>query len=294
VLHHHNPSLAVPARVVILGSGGFIGNAILRKLCANGTSVVGLPRHTLDLRDASAAERLSALLRADDALVIAAARAPCTTPATMLQNVGMMAAVCEALAKQPVAHLVYISSDAVYADSPLPLNEISPTAPTTLHGTMHLAREHMLRTAAGAAPYAILRPTLVYGAGDPHNGYGPNRFRRQANGGEHIVLFGDGEEERDHVDVNDIARITSLVLDRRSSGVLNIATGSVATFRAVAEKVAALAPRRVPITAAPRNGPMPHNGYRPFDPAATLVALPGFRYTTIDAGLARAQQQEFG
>jgi nucleoside-diphosphate-sugar epimerase len=152
----------------------------------------------------------------------------------------------------------------------------------------------MLRTAAGAIPLAILRPTLVYGAGDPHNGYGPNKFRRQANRGEPIVLFGEGEEVRDHVDVDDIARITSLVLDRRSSGVLNIATGNVASFRTVAEKVAALAPRRVAITGSPRNGPMPHNGYRPFDPAATIAAFPEFRYTAIDAGFARAQQQEFG
>jgi nucleoside-diphosphate-sugar epimerase len=293
VLYHHNPA-AVPARAVVLGSGGFIGNVILQKLCADGTSVVGLPRDTLDLLADGAAERLSSMLRADDALVIAAGTAPCKTPTMMLENVRMMASVCEALAIQPVAHLVYISSDAVYADGPLPLTEVSPAAPTSLHGAMHLAREHMLRAVAGAIPFAILRPTLVYGAGDPHNGYGPNKFRRQANGGERVVLFGEGEEERDHVDVDDIARITSLVLDRRSSGVLNVATGAVASFRAVAEKVIALAPRQVQITGLPRNGPIPHNGYRPFDPSATLAAFPEFRYATIDAGFARAQRQEFG
>ena len=46
---------------------------------------------------------------------------------------------------------------------------------------------------------AILRPTLIYGAGDPHNGYGPNRFRRLAATGKPIILFGEGEERRDHV-----------------------------------------------------------------------------------------------
>jgi UDP-glucose 4-epimerase len=285
---------AAPARAVVLGSGGFIGSAIWRKLCAQGTSVVGLEREALDLLADGAAERLSSLLRSDDALVIVAAKAPCKSPAMMLENVRMMAAVCEALATRPIAHLVYISSDAVYADGPLPLTEVSPASPTSLHGAMHFAREHMLRAVAGATPFAILRPTLVYGAGDPHNGYGPNKFRRQANSGEQIVLFGEGEEERDHVDVDDVARITSLVLDRRSSGVLNVATGAVASFRTVAERVAAFAPRQVAIAGSPRNGPMPHNGYRPFDPTATLAAFPEFRYTSIDSGLARAQQQEFG
>jgi nucleoside-diphosphate-sugar epimerase len=159
---------------------------------------------------------------------------------------------------------------------------------------MHLAREQMLLTAAGETPLAILRPTLVYGAGDPHNGYGPNRFRRQASRGETIVLFGEGEERRDHVDVDDIAEIVSLVLAHRSAGVLNIATGTVASFRDLAEKAVALAARPVAIKGSPRNGPMPHNGYRSFDPAATFKAFPGFRYTAIDAGLARAQHQEFG
>jgi nucleoside-diphosphate-sugar epimerase len=198
------------------------------------------------------------------------------------------------VAKRPVAHLVYISSDAVYADGPLPLSEISAAAPTSLHGAMHLAREQMLQAAAGATPLAVLRPTLVYGAGDPHNGYGPNKFRRQANRGEAIVLFGEGEERRDHVDVDDIAEIVRLVLEHRSAGVLNIATGTVASFRALADKAVALSPCKVEIKGSPRSGPMPHNGYRSFDPAATLQSFPNFRYTAIDDGLERAQRQEFG
>ncbi len=294
MLRHHNATPRAPARAVVLGAGGFIGGAIFRRLAAAGANVLGLGRKELDLSAGGAGERLATLLNGDDALVVVSARAPCKTPAMMLENIRMMAAVCDALAKRPVGHLVYVSSDAVYADGPLPLTETSPAAPTSLHGAMHLAREQMLLAAAGATPLAILRPTLVYGAGDPHNGYGPNKFRRQANRGEAIVLFGEGEERRDHVDVDDIAQIARLVLAHRSAGVLNIATGAVASFRALADKAVALSPRKVEIQPSPRTGPMPHNGYRPFDPAATTEAFPGFRYTTIDDGLARAQRQEFG
>jgi len=294
MLSHHNRSPASPPRTVVLGSGGFIGDAIVRSLRAAGSSVVGLGRKELDLLADGAAARLAALLRADDALVIVSAKAPCKSPAMMLENIRMIASVCETLATRSVAHLVYISSDAVYADGPLPLSETSPAAPTSLHGAMHLAREQMLIAVAGPTPLAIVRPTLVYGAGDPHNGYGPNRFRRQANRNETIVLFGEGEERRDHVDVGDVAQVVHLILDNRSSGVLNVATGTVTSFREVAEKAVALSARQVAINGSPRHGPMPHNGYRPFDPAATIKAFPGFRYTAIDDGLARAQHQEFG
>ena len=294
MLQHHNATPATPARTIVLGSGGFIGGAILAKLRTEGVAVVGFGRKELDLLADGAAERLAALLQADDTLVIVSARAPCKTPAMMLENIRMMASVCDALVKRPVAHLVYVSSDAVYADGPLPLTETSPAAPTSLHGAMHLAREQMLLSVSGTTPLAILRPTLVYGAGDPHNGYGPNKFRRQANSGETIVLFGEGEERRDHVDIDDIADIARLVLFHRSAGVLNIATGAVASFRVLADKAVALSPRKVEIKDSPRKGPMPHDGYRPFDPTATLKAFPAFRYTPIDAGLARAQHQEFG
>jgi UDP-glucose 4-epimerase len=294
MLRHHNPVPALPIRTVILGSGGFIGGAIARKLAAPGTVVIGLGSTELDLLSDTAAENLAASLRADDALIVVSARAPCKTPAMMAENIRMMVSVCDALAKRPVAHLVYVSSDAVYADGPLPLTEASPAAPTSLHGAMHLAREQMLLAATGATPLAILRPTLVYGAADPHNGYGPNKFRRQANRGEAITLFGEGEERRDHVDVDDVAAIARLVIAHRSSGVLNVATGTVETFRALADKTVALSRRKVKIKNSPRKGPMPHDGYRPFDPAATLKAFPSFRYTAIDAGLARAQKQEFG
>ena len=266
----------------------------MNRLRAAGYAVVGLGRNELDLVADGTAERLASLLRVDDALIVVAARAPCKTPSMMLENIRIMASVCAAIGKRSVAHLIYISSDAVYADGPLPLTEASPAAPTSLHGAMHLAREQMLASVAGATPLAVLRPTLTYGAGDPHNGYGPNRFRRQASRGETIVLFGEGEERRDHVDVDDVAEITRLALVYRSSGTLNVATGAVTSFRDLAERVVALAARRVAIEGSPRNGPMPHDGYRPFDPAATFAAFPDFRYTAIDDGLKRAQSQEFG
>ena len=122
----------------------------------------------------------------------------------------------------------------------------------------------------------MLRPTLIYGAADPHNGYGPNRFRRLAAAGQEIMLFGEGEERRDHVAVEDVAEIVAARAQAPQPGALNIATGEVHSFRDVADMAVALAGSQVAIKASPRNGPMPHNGYRPFDVAATkaLSGLP--------------------
>jgi UDP-glucose 4-epimerase len=294
MLRHLHPRPLTPDRVVVLGAGGFIGKAIAARLAAQRVPVMALGRNEIDLVAPDTADRLAGALGTTDALVMVAARAPCKTPQMLVDNIQMMGAVCAALSRSPVAHVVYVSSDAVYHDALTPLNESSPAAPTSLHGAMHVAREQMLKAAVGRIPLAVLRPTLVYGASDPHNGYGPNRFRRHANRGEPIVLFGEGEERRDHVDIEDVATIACRVLAQRSEGTLNIATGVVTSFRAVAEQVVALSPRQVAISASPRSGPMPHNGYRAFDPQNTLAAFPDFRYTTLADGLGRAQRQEFG
>jgi len=178
---------------------------------------------------------------------------------------------------------VYVSSDAVYSDDANPVTERSCQPPSTLHGVMHLAREIMLRTAL-KLPLAMLRPTLVYGAKDSHNGYGPNRFRRLAAKGETITLFGNGEEKRDHVLVDDVAALASTVLHHRSEGVLNIATGRSASFREVAEVVVALSPRSVEIRGTPRQNPITH---RHFDITDSLKAFPEFHYVPLREGLAR-------
>ncbi len=292
MLRHNRATPSPPSRAVVLGVGGFIGGAIARLLARHKIPTLALGRVELDLLDADAGERLAGMLLPADSLVVVSARAPCKNVAMMIENLRMIAAVADALSKRPVAHVVYISSDAVYADGPTPLNESSPLAPASLHGTMHLAREQVLASAVGSAPFAILRPTLVYGPGDPHNGYGPNRFRRLANKGEPIVLFGLGEERRDHVHVDDVAEITRLVLMQASSGVLNVATGEVASFRQVAEMAAAAVGKAVTIGTSARVGPVPHNGYRPFDAAATRKAFPGFRYMPLSLGIARTQAEE--
>ena len=53
---------------------------------------------------------------------------------------------------------------------------------------------------------------------------------RQTKKGEDIFLFGEGEERRDHVWIQDVADLTCRVLCHQSVGVLNIATGSVVSF----------------------------------------------------------------
>lgn len=288
MLEHLQSTATAPKRVVIIGAGGFVGGTIRQQLGREGVPVLPLTRAELDLLASDAAGKLRAYLQPDDSVVFVSAIAPAKTVPQLMQNLRMAEAVCEAIADAPVAHLLYISSDAVYADDANPVTESSPCAPSTLHGMMHAARELMLKSAS-RAPVAFLRPTLIYGAADPHSGYGPNRFRRQAAKGEPITLFGEGEERRDHVLVDDVACLAALILAHRSRGALNAVTGVSISFNRIAHMVAALYPG-ARVLETPRPAPRPHLLHRHFDITACLKCFPRFRFTPLEEGLAAASR----
>ena len=289
MLEHLNPNLLKPSRVVIVGAGGFVGGAIKRKLAAENVDTLSLTRKEMNLLADGATKKLQELLQPTDSVVMVSAVAPAKTVPDLMQNLKMAETVCKALSAATIAHLVYISSDAVYADDANPVNERSCCAPSTIHGMMHAARELMLKSST-RAPFTALRPTLIYGAADPHNGYGPNRFRRQAAKGQPITLFGEGEEKRDHVAIEDVAALALLVLAHRSAGVLNVATGVSTSFHDIAQMTAALFSNKVVVECMPRQGPRPHLKHRFFDIADCIKAFPDFHYTPLEKGLLLAKQ----
>ena len=287
-----NDAAAAPTRVVVIGAGGFVGSAVLTAARDRGFPVLPLGRGEVDLLADGSGDILKGLLKPGDTVVFVSALAPCKDYVMFEANIRMAKNALDGLVGQPLAQLLYISSDAVYSVFDGALTEASVTAPDNLHGQMHVSRETMFAaTLADANPdtaFATLRPTLIYGAGDPHNGYGPNKYRRLVLAGEKIALFGNGEERRDHVSVLDVAELAVRMIERRTAGALNATTGRVASFRELAEMAIGFSDRSIEIENLPRSGPMPHNGYRPFDPAEVLRLFPDFAFTELEAGLRAA------
>jgi len=288
----HTYSIEVkPPRVVVLGAGGFIGHEIADQLASSKISTLALGRKNIDLLSKDADAVLASLLKPSDVLVFVAALAPCKDLAMLQDNLKMLEVVCNALQNTPVAHVVYVSSDAVYKDSIKPITESSCAEPASLHGVMHLTREIALRQSY-AGPLAIVRPTLVYGLKDPHNGYGPNKFRRLAANGEPIVLFGEGEELRDHVDVEDVAALIYRVIVSRSRGIVNAVSGEVVSFRELAEFISDEFSPKVLVKNSPRTGVIPHGGFRAFDNSLALDTFVGFKFRSWREGLQRAHHNQ--
>jgi len=194
MLKHLHKEETKPNRVVLLGGKGFIGSRTSHLLKTKNLNFLSLGKEELDLSKEESSSQLSELLEPSDTLVFISAKAPVKNEDMLIENLIIGRNVCQAIKNKIVSHLIYISSDAVYTDSDKPLSENSPAEPSSLHGIMHIAREVMLKNAFQGS-LCILRPTLIFGDQDPHNGYGPNSFLRLALKGQDIKLFGEGEEE---------------------------------------------------------------------------------------------------
>jgi UDP-glucose 4-epimerase len=287
MLEHHQTDREKPARVLILGAAGFVARDLTRHLSTQGIQNRAIGSGEIDLLKPESVGQLQATIRKDDALVITSAFTPekGKDVATLMKNLAMMQHVATAIDTARPAHLIYISSDAVYDWRETLIRETSPRQAADLYGLMHVAREQMLTFAGAKAniPVCLFCPCAIYGAGDTHNSYGPNRFLRTAIRDRSITLFGDGEETRDHIYIQDVSRLLTLCLLHRTTGIINAASGNAVTFHGVARQIATLVGSDVRIEGRPRGGPVTH---RHFDVTERIKAFPAFVPTPLADGLA--------
>src|SRR6185437_1051756 len=122
-----------------------------------------------------------------------------------------------------------------------------PLAPTGYYALGKYAAERVMDCAAraSAVPLLTLRVTGVYGPGDPHASYGPNAFARSLARDRSVRIFGAGEEERDHLYVDDAARAIAGLLRVGADGVYNVASGRSQAFADVVKTIRDLVPYEV-------------------------------------------------
>ena len=289
MLEHGNSVETWPERVLLLGANGFIGSALAASLVKKGVNVTALTRQDVDLCGDGSVSFLAEKISPEDTIVMFAAITPDKGRGVdaLTKNVVMMSNLAKAIEKSPPAHLIYFSTDAVYPIDENPVHEGTRTDADDLYGGMHRIRELMAQ-ASNSTDVAILRPTLIYGAADTHNSYGPNRLRRMAQQDAKITLFGEGEETRDHLYIDDAVELASCVISHRSKGSLNLATGNSVSYADLAKLIVAQFEQQPSIEGTPRQNAITH---RHFDITALIKAFPDFVFTSIEDGVQKAHQQ---
>jgi UDP-glucose 4-epimerase len=164
-----------------------------------------------------------------------------------------------------VERVVYASSAAVYGNAEsLPLHESMPTRPASPYGASKLAGERYLEafTRTYGLPTVALRYLNVFGPRqNPRSEYAAAipRFISWSLAGEVPTIFGDGEQARDFVFVDDVVRANLLAAEAPEpawGGAFNIGRGERRTVNELLAAIRALVPGEhpAPAHAAPRAG----------------------------------------
>ena len=305
-LKHLSTEDCRPKRVVTLGKNGFIATYLTRYLEKQGMPFEAVAKERVDLIHPSSVGKLNEIIRETDTVVIIAVLSPDKGRdyRTQMNNLRMAENLCELFERRPCAHVIYLSSDAVYDAHKIPLDEDSTREPVELYALMHTAREMMLESVLKAKkiPFCILRPVNIYGLGDPHHSYGPNRFILEAFTEHKITIFGKGEERRCYLYIEDVVRLITLCIEKQSVGAMNLVCPGTITFMNLAKMVQMACPFKVDLEFKPRKVLTVHRPYRlmqvfrfiqnlgrpigpivhrPYVCTQLLRAFPDFRFTPV-------------
>jgi UDP-glucose 4-epimerase len=298
---------------LVTGGAGFIGSHLAARLVERGEAVrifdnlstgkleniapLGFRVELIkgDVRDAAAVRRAMAGVE----VVFHQAADPSvprsmTDPAACYEsNVLGTVNVLQAAREASVRRVVFASSCAVYGDAPgTPKTERMKPAPLSPYATSKLAGEHLCQvyTRVFGVEAVALRYFNVFGPRqDPASAYAPviPRFVKALIDGERPVVYGDGEQTRDFVYVDDVVQANLLAAQSPDAPgqIINIASGrSVSLNRLLATLIETMSVPGHPVYLPARAGDVRHSAA---DVSAAAAAL-GFEILVpFELGLAR-------
>lgn len=134
----------------------------------------------------------------------------------------------EAARHSGARRFIFASSGAVTGECDPPIHERVPTRPVSPYGASKLAGEAYCSAYARSFGLgtAALRFSNVYGPGSGHKQSVVAKFIRQAAAGEPVVVYGDGNQTRDFIYVDDLAEAIqrALAAENISGEAFQIAT----------------------------------------------------------------------
>jgi UDP-glucose 4-epimerase len=240
-------------QAIITGASGFLGRALALYLLEHGAEVIAISRHPIDLpcatqiSDVTEAGVLDQLLSERSVVFHMAATANVGASLhnprdDFANNVAATFEVLESVRKAG-CRMVFPSTASVFDTSnELPLSEAARVKPTSPYAAGKVAGEAYC--AAYHRSYSldirIARVFSVYGPG--MNRLAIHDFvRKIQRNPQRLEIFGDGEQIRDYLYIDDAVRGLALIAERGEAGqYYNLASGIPVRLLDLARKIAAL------------------------------------------------------
>jgi len=249
-------------RVLITGGLGFIGANMVRVANEQGfnditvldNGLLGKEEHinsdhaTIVKADLADIDTLSKLVSETDVVVHLAADTTVIgsieDPAYNFEtNVVSTFNLLELMRKNDKKRLLFASTGgAITGEIEPPLNENMPARPLSPYGASKLAAEGYLGAynASFGMQNCAFRFSNVFGPGSFHKGSVVAAYCKAILNGDPLVVYGDGEQTRDFIYVDDICKMLVNSFDKNYAGVYQLGSGKPTTVNSLIEKLSSV------------------------------------------------------
>jgi UDP-glucose 4-epimerase len=251
-------------RVLVTGGAGFIGSHLVDRLVNEGLSVAVVDNLStgnkeyvngsaslfpVDLADHSLADIFEQ--ERPDVVFHLAAQASVTRSMESPEkdartNILGTLNLLEQCRRHNIERIVYSSTGGALYGEPdsLPCDESHPVRPLSPYGASKYAAETYIHTYGSMAGfrYTILRYANVYGPRQDSQGEAGviAIFSQRMLNGESGLIYGNGEQQRDFLYVEDVVEANIIAMDQEGSETYNIGTGVGTSVNAIYTRLAGL------------------------------------------------------
>lgn len=257
-------------RIVVTGGAGFIGSHLVDRLIKEGHAVQVIdnlytgnkdfvnPKAEFVELDIRSSELYSTLeLFKPDYIFHQAAQTEVTTSMNnpMLDcDINLMGLInlLNVSVKLDIKKFLMPSSAAVYGNlTTLPLDETMTGNPSSFYGLTKLTAEHYLRIyhESYGLQYICYRYSNVFGPRQGNGGEGGviSIFSKAISQDDSIVIYGDGEQTRDFIYIDDVVEANILGMQSQYNGIYNVSTNIPSSINLLVDEFRSISHKNIDV-----------------------------------------------